>query len=97
MNADDQGGVILEWEGPEATDGALAPRAAWRAALVPASSHDVVGSDGETAAEPDEDAHCARPSGAGWVQVGRVDAGGGPLASMCWVVHAAVGDYVWSR
>ncbi len=48
--------------------GVLAPRAAWRAALVPATSHDVVVSEGGTAVEPDEDARCATASRAGGYQ-----------------------------
>jgi hypothetical protein len=48
--------------------GVLAPRAAWRAALVPGASHGVDASHVERSVEPDEDASRATPSRAGAYQ-----------------------------
>jgi hypothetical protein len=46
--------------------GVLAPRAAWRAALVPATSRNGAVSERGTSVEPNEDARCAEPSRAGY-------------------------------
>lgn len=48
--------------------GVLAPRAAWRAALVREASHGVDASHVEQSVEPDEDASRAKPSRAGAYQ-----------------------------
>src|SRR5712692_9479893 len=48
--------------------GVLAPRAAWRAALVPGASHGVDTSHVESSVEADEDASRVKPSRAGAYQ-----------------------------
>lgn len=45
--------------------GVLAPRAAWRAAVVPGAWQDGVGSDRADSVETEEDAACAKPSRGG--------------------------------
>jgi hypothetical protein len=67
-------------------DGVLAPRAAWRAALVPGASHGVDASQVEPSVEADEDASRVKRSGADayqWAELVRRTFGLDVLACLC--------------